>query len=336
MNRKNSELKNMARAFLLGNYKVTIAALCVTGAITMAISMIFEYVAGENSSVFLAVNILLAILDYVLNAGLMTVHLDIARRRRSNWQRVFEPFRNANRFLGLSAVLFVVTAIPFLPALITESMKLVVMGQSLSGSAHFLSEDAMSDANGMVMFLLVIGGIAAIYITLSFFPAFYLLIDNPNLSVTGCIARSFSLMKGNRIRLLLMDLSFAGWCLLGILSFGIGFLWIVPYYLQSTTNFYLDLIREFDIQVNFSAEGLAEAGKFQNYLRDTVVVAVGSDAEKPQDYTKEAMPGEEPVAEQAVPDTVTEKTEIEKEKETELPVSGESDMDVLDDSFFDE
>ena len=81
MNRKNSELKNMARAFLLGNYKVTIAALCVTGAITMAISMIFEYVAGENSSVFLAVNILLAILDYVLNAGLMTVHLDIARRR---------------------------------------------------------------------------------------------------------------------------------------------------------------------------------------------------------------------------------------------------------------
>ncbi|MCR4946713.1 MAG: DUF975 family protein [Lachnospiraceae bacterium] len=332
MNRKNSELKGMARAFLLGNYKVTIAALCVTGAITMAISMIFEYVAGENSAVFLAVNILLAILDYVLNAGLMTVHLDIARRRRSNWQRVFEPFRNANRFLGLSAVMFVVTAIPFLPALITESMKLVVMGQSMSGSAHFLSEDAMSDANGMVLFLLVIGGIAAIYITLSFFPAFYLLIDNPNLSVTACISKSFSLMKGNRIRLLLMDLSFVGWCLLGILSFGIGFFWIVPYYLQSTTNFYLDLIREFDIHVSLSSEGLAEAGKFRNYLKDTVVVAVGSAAEQAQDNTGEAVTAEEAVTEQAVTDNMT----VETEKATETPVSVETDMDVLDDSFFDE
>ncbi len=335
MNRKNSELKNMARAFLLGNYKVTIAALCVTGAITMAISMIFEYVAGENSSVFLAVNILLAILDYVLNAGLMTVHLDIARRRRSNWQRVFEPFRNANRFLGLSAVMFVVTAIPFLPALITESMKLVVMGQSMSGSAHFLSEDAMSDANGMVLFLLVIGGIAAIYITLSFFPAFYLLIDNPNLSVTGCISKSFSLMKGNRIRLLLMDLSFVGWCLLGILSFGIGFLWIVPYYLQSTTNFYLDLIREFDIHVSLSSEGLAEAGKFRDFLKDSVVVAVGSSAETVNEdscetVSEEVSATEQPVTEQSVTEQPT-----TEQPATEQPATGPL-MDVLDDSFFEE
>ena len=35
-----------------------------------------------------------------------------------------------------------------------------------------------------------------------------------------------------------------GWLLLGALSFGIGYLWILPYMDQTFTNFYLSLRQE--------------------------------------------------------------------------------------------
>ena len=124
-------------------------------------------------------------------------------------------------------------------------------------------------------------------------------------------------MKGHKIRLLLLDLSFAGWCVLGVLSFGIGFFWIVPYYLQTMTNFYLDLIREFDIRVSFSPEGLAEAGRIRDFLKDTVVVSVGEQA-----GAKESEATEKPDA------------EVSADTAEDADTSGE--MSVLDDKFFDE
>ena len=347
MNRKNSELKDMARAFLLGNYRMSIAAFSVAGAITMAISMVFQYVAGEDSTVFFAVNILLTILEYVLIAGLLMMHLDIARRRKTGWQKVFEPFKSANRFIGLASVMLIVTALPFLPALIIDALRIVAVGQG--GVPAVFSEDAASDAGGMVILLLIIGAIASIYITLSFFLSFFIMIDNPNLSVTGSLVRSFSLMKGNKVRLFLLELSFLGWFLLGIISFGIGLFWIVPYYLQTMTNFYLDLIREFDIRVSFSPEGLAEAGKFKDFLTDTVVVSVGDQAGTQRADTEKTEASEVPEAKAASAETepetgsvsaetveeTVEKATVETIEETETAdTSGE--MSVLDDKFFDE
>ncbi|MEI3339838.1 MAG: DUF975 family protein [Eubacterium sp.] len=49
-------------------------------------------------------------------------------------------------------------------------------------------------------------------------------------------------MKGNKGRLFRLWISFIGWALLGLLTLGIGFLWIEPYVNQSLTQFYQDLV----------------------------------------------------------------------------------------------
>ena len=340
MNRKNSELKDMARAFLLGNYTAPIAALAVTGAITFTISSIFQYVAGVDSATFFAVNILLAVVEYVLNAGLCMMHLDIARRRRTRWQRVFEPFKHANRFVVLSAVYLMVTTLPFLPALLIESMRMLAIGFTEPNASAEVSVDWLSDTSGMVILLLVLGGVACIYFMLSFFLAFYIMIDNPALSAGACLTRSFTLMKGNKIRLLLLNLSFAGWFVLAILSFGIGLFWLVPYYNQSMTNFYLDLIREFDIQVSFSPEGMAEAGKYMSNLKDTVVVEI----EKADGVKVEAHVTGEKTDKTGESETNGSGDNIERPGEGKDDDSesdhddryGNSDMAALDDRYFDE
>ena len=51
-------------------------------------------------------------------------------------------------------------------------------------------------------------------------------------------------MSGNKMRLFLLDLSFIGWFLLGLITFGIAFLWITPYWNTARAAFYEDLMSD--------------------------------------------------------------------------------------------
>ncbi|MGA3084746.1 MAG: DUF975 family protein [Thermodesulfobacteriota bacterium] len=55
------------------------------------------------------------------------------------------------------------------------------------------------------------------------------------------LRKSKAMMKGNRWKLFYFFWRFFGWFLLGILSLGIGFLWIMPYLQTTLTRFYDDL-----------------------------------------------------------------------------------------------
>lgn len=89
--------------------------------------------------------------------------------------------------------------------------------------------------------LLVIPGIIKHY---SYSMTSYVLHDNPELKYDDAIDRSIKLMKGHKMKLFLLDLSFIGWILLGIITCGIGMLWVYPYWLTSHAAFYNDLLEE--------------------------------------------------------------------------------------------
>jgi len=89
--------------------------------------------------------------------------------------------------------------------------------------------------------LLIVPGIIAAY---SYRIAFYLMIDNPEIGVSEALKQSKEMMYGYKSKLFCLDLSFIGWGLLCILSFGIGILWLSPYMLTSQTIFYEELRNE--------------------------------------------------------------------------------------------
>ena len=72
----------------------------------------------------------------------------------------------------------------------------------------------------------------------------YLLKDHPELKFNAAIEESMRLMSGNKMRLFLLDLSFIGWFLLGLITFGIAFLWITPYWNTARAAFYEDLMSD--------------------------------------------------------------------------------------------
>lgn len=51
-------------------------------------------------------------------------------------------------------------------------------------------------------------------------------------------------MNGNKWRLFCLHFSFIGWMLLGILTFGILYFWIIPYMQTAQAEFYRDIIAE--------------------------------------------------------------------------------------------
>ena len=70
----------------------------------------------------------------------------------------------------------------------------------------------------------------------------YILLDEPDLSPTEVLKRSEQLMKGNRWRAFLLDLSFLGWIIFGILTLGIGLVfWTNPYMDSTDAALYLEL-----------------------------------------------------------------------------------------------
>jgi uncharacterized membrane protein len=89
--------------------------------------------------------------------------------------------------------------------------------------------------------LLIVPGIIA---ALSYSMTFYILVDNNEISGQDAIRKSKELMMGNKYRYFCFLGRFAGWFLLGIVSLGIGFLWIIPYFMVSNAGFYETLIQQ--------------------------------------------------------------------------------------------
>ena len=93
----------------------------------------------------------------------------------------------------------------------------------------------------------------------------YILKDRPDLKYNGAIEESMRMMRGNKMKLFLLDLSFIGWILLCIITLGIALLWVEPYIVSARAAFYEELKR-LDAE---SMENADVAGTFQGVSEET-------------------------------------------------------------------
>jgi len=89
--------------------------------------------------------------------------------------------------------------------------------------------------------LLVIPGIIKAY---SYSMTFYILRENPEMTAGDAITASQKIMDGHKMDLFLLSLSFIGWAILASITFGIGYLWLIPYIYTAYAAFYETLKKE--------------------------------------------------------------------------------------------
>lgn len=90
--------------------------------------------------------------------------------------------------------------------------------------------------------LLVIPGIVK---ACAYSQAMYILADDPSIGPMEAIRRSKAMMDGHKMEFFMLGLSFVGWALLGVLTFGILYIWLIPYMNTTYANYHKSLKGEF-------------------------------------------------------------------------------------------
>jgi uncharacterized membrane protein len=91
------------------------------------------------------------------------------------------------------------------------------------------------------MILFIIPGLIKAF---SYSMAMYILADNPQMTAREALRSSKELMHGKKGKLFYIYLSFIGWILLGYITLGIAFIWILPYVQATIAAFYNEAIAD--------------------------------------------------------------------------------------------
>ena len=105
----------------------------------------------------------------------------------------------------------------------------------------FLAEFLITLAVVIGCILLIVPGII---LAIMFSQTEFILKDDKDISAADAMKKSMEMMKGHKGEYFILCLSFLGWFLLCLLTLGIGFLFLAPYFNTSVAHYYEDLKKE--------------------------------------------------------------------------------------------
>lgn len=249
-----SDYKSQAKEQLLGNYSMAIGSFVVIFVIVYTISVVLVG-AGTINNASLVVGLandssstniigevkreaLSAFLNFVVGAfssllmiGFYKILINIKNGREARMSDIFWGFKNhPDKVLIIYFVLAVFQYVMLIPSKIVGYFTIDEKGQ-IDGVMFFC---------WITLYVLAFLGCIWVYIIYAF--RYLLYIDNPEMEVKEYFRCSRILMRGNKFRYAYMILSLIGYYLLGLISLGIGLLWIEPYKNMLVLNMYEDAL----------------------------------------------------------------------------------------------
>lgn len=102
----------------------------------------------------------------------------------------------------------------------------------------FLISLAVAILTAVGFVLLIVPGVIVV---LMFAMVNYIAADNKDIDVKGALMASKEMMDGYKVDFLVFILSFLGWIIVGVLTLGIGLIWVIPYISYSGALYYEEL-----------------------------------------------------------------------------------------------
>lgn len=231
----SSQLKSLAKGQLLGNYTNVISAyLCIK-----VIEVLFGLVALTFSStrslagalLYLGVSFIIELLTGILDLGETFFFLNITCNKTTSISDIFYGFKkHPDKPIAIKFFVTILCSLPTIPFIIFAFIYITNPSASL-----FV----------FCCILFIAGYGCSIFFALMYSQVFYVFLDfeHLNQSALELLAKSKDLMKGHKARLFYIWISFIPLFLVGFMSCGIAFLWLLPYVKSTMTNFYLDIIQ---------------------------------------------------------------------------------------------
>lgn len=241
------QLKATARERSLGKYGTLVGAsilLFIIRLIITSVASAFIPVSGDILSLIIGriIVALVAVLMGVFVAGEYYLYMNLIYSQTINVSDIFFGFKqHPEKAMMLQGVFVFFSFLMQLPMIF------------MAGTG--LNNMSFNTLLGLTVFSLAVS-ILYLYIAIIFAPAFFLLQDFPEWSVSQILSASYRLMKGNRLKYLGLCLSFLPLYLLGAIALFIPLLWINVYVFATTAAFYQDLMAQKAAPVERSDNGL--------------------------------------------------------------------------------
>ena len=233
MREQSARLKGRARTALLGNYTPIIVSFIILLLLFLLASYPFNYsllISQRNSAIiiYIIANILIMLVLYEFLIGLIYMTMKIARGEQAYVRDLLFAFRNRpDRFIPVFIIRELVFFICLLP-----SYALMFISVSYSNLLWL---------NLARIILTLLGVIVGLLITAFFSFTELILIEDSSVKGSEGLKLSRDMLRGHIGQLIYILISFIGYYILSIISFNIGFLWTIPYSLETLVQYYYDL-----------------------------------------------------------------------------------------------
>lgn len=232
--RSSAELKASAKEHMFGHYGTAIGAYLLVTFGTGIFTLMVLSLTGDTSTligtcIYIMTAFALSVLRGLFTSGITYFYLKIACGQYVTTGDVFYGFRfYPEKALRIQAWISLLTYIGSIPEF-----------------AAIYQLPARPEAADYIPYLLcsALSSLISFVLGLFYAQAFFLLHDFPQYSAVELLSSSRKLMRGHKLKLFYIHISFVPLFLLSVLSCGIAMLWIVPYMNATLTEFYLDLIK---------------------------------------------------------------------------------------------
>ncbi len=222
---KNRDLKKRARIILTNRHSffalitVTVAALDLL--LTNIVNYAFPSTYGiVNSILYWVSTVITNMVSYLILAGAMGLYLNLCRDRQCRVSDLWTAFTCRPEQIAIYSV------VQFILQMAAGWGITVLLGLNYT-SPFFVGAVIIE-----ILFVAVQLGLSMVL---------FIYCDNRYISAPDMIKQSWRMMRGHRMKLLGLEISFIGVLLLCILSLGIGFLFIRPYMYAALALFYLNV-----------------------------------------------------------------------------------------------
>ena len=225
------KIKAKARKRLHGNYGLLICAMIIYSLVEALFSGTSILIFNRYMDIFFNI-----IIFGLLYEGLLSIVIKVARGKKT---QLSDLFNKTDLFWKTAAVTIVLSAFTTLCTVMG-----LISGRSLYVFMNYQSDISTTLSSFMIFIgILLIAAIVAFFIVMMiyFSQVYFVLYDNPKMSVFDIFGKSMDLIEEHKFEYLVFNLSFVGWAILGMFTFGLLYLWLAPYMFVSEALFYDDL-----------------------------------------------------------------------------------------------
>ncbi|MDT2603267.1 DUF975 family protein [Enterococcus dongliensis] len=246
-----SDYRQLAKKRLNNQWGINVGLIVIIGLLTGAIGGGSSVSSNEN--IQLGITFLLNIFVlFAFSFALYYISLYVVRGGRAQLGQIFVVFQKGYyvplMLINILAqvVQYVLAALFFLPLLLQAGSSVYLSLVSSGGVTNVENMGTLFNIGLFTLYfiLLLVFLLVTAIISILFRFAVWVKFDYPELSVGQCIKRAWFLLSDRWGKYILLQLSFIGWYILGIVALLVGLLFVAVYVNTASAAFYDQALKE--------------------------------------------------------------------------------------------